>query len=53
MDKHIENHIKHCHACQVTSHPPRPEPICPTELPGERWSQLSIDVCGPFPTGEL
>jgi hypothetical protein len=52
MDKHIENHIKHCHACQVTSHPPRPEPMCPTELPGERWSQLAIDVCGPFPTGE-
>ena len=44
--------IKHCHACQVTSHPPRPEPMCPTELPGERWSQLAIDVCGPFPTGE-
>jgi hypothetical protein len=26
--------------------------MCPTELPGERWSQLAIDVCGPFPTGE-
>jgi hypothetical protein len=63
MDKHIENHIKHCHACQLPSNisprpshlispHPRPEPMCPTELPGERWPQLAIDVCGPFPTGE-
>ena len=52
MDRHIEDHIKHCHACQVTSHPPQPEPMCPTELPGEPWSKLAIDVCGFFPTGE-
>ena len=47
----ISNIVMHAN-CQVTSHPPRPEPMCPTELPGERWPQLAIDVCGPFPTGE-
>ena len=50
MDKHMEAHIQRCHAFQVTSHPPKPEPLCPTKVPSERWSQLAIDICGPFPT---
>lgn len=52
MDQEVENHIQRCHPCQVTSRPPRPEPMQPTDLPEERWTHLAIDVCGPFPTGE-
>lgn len=53
MDLQIEQHVKSCHPCQVTSWPERPEPVCPTELPEKPWTHLAIDVCGPFPTGEL
>ena len=52
MDPQIEEHIKACHPCQVTSRPERTEPVCPTELPEKPWIHLAIDVCGPFPTGE-
>ena len=30
----------------------RPEPMIPTELPSRPWEHISIDLCGPFPTGE-
>ena len=52
MDTEIEEHIKSCHPCQITSRPERPEPFWPNELPKEPWTHLAIDVCGPFPTGE-
>jgi hypothetical protein len=52
MDKHVEEHIKCCHPCQLVAQPPRPEPMRPTELPKEPWTELAIDICGPFPTGE-
>lgn len=35
-----------------TSRPERPEPVCPTNLPKEPWIHPTIDVCGPFPTGQ-
>ena len=50
MDTHIEENIKSCHPCQITSRSERPEPICPTNLLKEPWTHLAIDVCGPFPT---
>ncbi|CAB4035987.1 Transposon Tf2-6 poly, partial [Paramuricea clavata] len=52
MDKHVEAHVKCCHPCQLVAQPPRPEPMRPTELPKEPWTELAIDICGPFPTGE-
>ena len=52
MDKQIEEHIKCCHPCQITAKPPCPEPMTPTELPKAPWTQLAIDICGPFPSGE-
>lgn len=52
MDKDIEHHIRSCHPCQIVGKPDKPEPVQPTKLLEERWSQLAIDLCGPFPTGE-
>ena len=52
MDKQLEEKIRCCHPCQLVGHSPRPEPVKPTSLPKEPWSKLTIDVCGPFPTGE-
>ena len=52
MDKDIEQHIRTCHPCQIVGKPDRPEPVQPTKLPDEPWSEIAIDVCRPFPTGE-
>ena len=52
MDKDIEQHIRTCHPCQIVGKPDRPEPVQSTKLPDEPWTELAIDVCGPFPTGE-
>jgi len=52
MDTHIEENIKSCHPCQITSRPECPETVCPTNLPKEPWIHLAIDVRGPFPTGQ-
>ena len=52
MDKDIERHIRTCIPCQIVGKPDPPEPVQPTKLPDEPWTDLAIDVCGPFPTGE-
>ena len=52
LDVDVEGFINQCYPCQVTGSPSRPEPVKPTDLPKERWIDLAIDVCGPFPTGE-
>ena len=52
MDKDIERHIRTCHPCQIVGKPDPPEPVQPTKLPDEPWTDLAIDVYGPFPTGE-
>ena len=52
IDKQIEEHVKCCHPCQLVAQPPCPEPMHPTKLPKEPWTELAIDICGPFPTGE-
>ena len=51
MDKDIEQHIRTCHPCQIVGQPDRPEPVQPTN-DNLAWTELAIDVCGPFPTGE-
>ena len=52
MDKDIEQYIRSSHPCQIVGRPDKPEPVQPTKLPSELWTELAIDVCGPFPTGE-
>ena len=53
MDKDIERHIRTCHPCQIVGKPDPPEPVQPTKLPDEPWTDLAIDVCGPTSTNIL
>lgn len=53
LDKDVETYIQKCHACQLVSQPPPPEPIVSTPMPDQPWSHVAIDLCGPFPTGEM
>ena len=54
MDKDIQyiQYIRTCHPCQIVRKSDRPEPARPTKLPDEPWTEIAIDVCGMFPTGE-
>ena len=52
VDRDVENQIKSCHACQVVSAGNPPDPVVPSELPSGPWQDVSLDLCGPFPTGE-
>ena len=48
IDKDVFDLIKTCHACQVTSIPPREPPVVMTYLPDGPWKQLGMDISGPF-----
>ena len=41
-----------CHACQAVSPGNPPDPVVSSELPLGPWEDVSLDLCGPFPTGE-
>ena len=53
MDGRVENRIANCAPCQLLV-PERHamEPLQMSELPGGPWENLSMDFCGPLPTGE-
>ena len=48
IDDHVAEMIKTCHACQMTSAPPREPPVVMTKLPDGPWRELSVDITGPF-----
>ncbi|MCG8113721.1 MAG: RNase H-like domain-containing protein, partial [Candidatus Thiodiazotropha taylori] len=48
IDNDVMNKVKTCHACQVTSVPPREPPVVMTKLPEGPWQQLGMDLTGPF-----
>ena len=52
MDKQAEQLIRSCHACQAVSPGNPPDPVVSSELPLGPWEDVSLDLCGPFPTGE-
>ena len=52
VDKDVEHLIRACHPCQVVSAGNPPDPVVPSELPSGPWQDVSLDLCGPFPTGE-
>jgi len=52
IDRLVEAKIKSCIPCQAAT-PAKPmEPLKMTKLPQARWQEVSIDFCGPFPSGE-
>lgn len=53
MDAVVENSVKNCASCQLLAPEPRAmEPLKMSELPGSAWENISMDLCGPLPSGE-
>ena len=52
MDKFVEAKIERCIPCQAATPRNQREPLIMTPLPDYAWQHVSIDFCGPFPSGE-
>ena len=52
MDRDTETVVQRCVPCQVNSNRRMMEPLNMTTLPRGPWVSVSIDFCGPLPTGE-
>ena len=52
MNIQIENAVKKCFDCQVSTKTNHTEPAQMTPLPARAWETVEIDFCGPFPNGE-
>ena len=52
IDKSIETMIHECLPWQATTPEERREPLNMSELPEGPWQHVSMDFCGPLPTGE-
>ena len=44
--------IKNCIPCQAFSPKTTPDPIKISKLPNQPFGEISVDFCGPFPSGE-
>ena len=51
-DKAVEEEVSSCIPCQANTNRCTKEPLCMSELPRGPWLNLSVDFCGPLPTGE-
>jgi hypothetical protein len=52
MTAKAEKAIRGCIPCQANSNRRNMEPLSMSELPAGAWQNLSLDFCGPLPTGE-
>jgi len=53
IDQMVEDKVKTCIPCQaVTNVPKSREPLRMTNLPSEPWKDVSVDMTGPFPSGD-
>ena len=53
INQAVEEAIKNCLPCQiVTESKSSMEPLQMSEMPETPWTDLSMDFCGPLPTGE-
>lgn len=52
IDRLVETKIQSCLACLSTTPDHPAEPLKMTNLPNRPWSEVSIDFCGPFPSGD-
>ena len=52
IDKLVEEKVYSCVACQSATHSNSREPLQMTPLPDNAWEELSMDFCGPFPSGD-
>ena len=51
IGQRVKEEVGKCIACQATSQPNPPEPLCSAPMPSHAWNELKIDFCGPFPSG--
>ena len=52
IDAAVEESVKRCIPCQTNSTRRETKPLAMSTLPRGPWLELSIDFCGPLPTGE-
>ena len=52
VDTAAEEAVKRCIPCQANATRRETEPLSMSPLPRGPWSEISIDLCGPLPTGE-
>ncbi|KAL8562268.1 hypothetical protein ACOMHN_037224 [Nucella lapillus] len=53
IDRQVKDAVKSCLACLSTIPDHHSEPQRMTPLPMNPWSEVSIDFCGPFPSGDF
>ncbi|XP_033731261.1 uncharacterized protein K02A2.6-like [Pecten maximus] len=51
IDKKVQEMCKGCIPCLVSVPKTNTEPLRTTELPEVPWTRVSMDFCGPFPSG--
>ena len=52
IDSAVEKAVNCCIPCQANTNRARAEPLNMSKLPPGPWLDLSVDFCGPLPTGE-
>ena len=52
IDKQVEQYVKACIACNANVDRNVPEPLQMSQLPIQPWTEVSMDFCGPFPSGD-
>ena len=52
IDKLVEECVANCIPCQASTHVKTREPLRMTNLPKGPWQNISVDFCGPFPSGD-
>ena len=52
MDDMVERYVNSCHECAMNTNTNNQVPLSMSELPGGPWMNISMDFCGPIPSGE-
>ena len=52
IDKLVKECVANCIPCQASTHVKTREPLRMTNLPKGPWQNISVDFCGPFPSGD-
>ncbi|XP_028414535.1 uncharacterized protein K02A2.6-like [Dendronephthya gigantea] len=53
MNQRIENTVRDCFSCQISTNTHHTEPAKMTELPERPWDTVEMDFCGPFQMKKL
>ena len=52
IDNQAKIMLESCIPCLAAVDTSKPAPLQPTKLPLAPWTEVSVDFCGPLPTGE-